>query len=185
MSRPLPTLRRMSIKKPRRQRVLELDGEACLRCGSSCELEVDHIVPHVAGGPNCWNNLQTLCRPCNLRKADQPIDYRSPERRFEAAQKCGCGWKLPLVLRPFAESAEPRESVWETCGAVERHADRFGGMWVFAGTRLPISELFERLNDGVTLEEFLELYEGIGRSAAEWVIARQIETLRNVGIPTP
>ena len=175
----------MNVKKQRRQRVLDLDGEACLSCGSSRELEVDHIIPQTVDGPNCWNNLQTLCRQCNQRKADQPIDYRSPERRIEAAQKCGCGWKMPLVVRPFGESVEQRESIWETCGAVERDADRLGGKWVFAGTWLPIAEMFEKLNDGVTLEEFLDWYEGIDRSDAEWVIARQVETLRNVGIATP
>ena len=172
----------MVIKKARRRQVFCLDGNRCLGCGSSRDLEIDHIVPQAAGGPNCWNNLQTLCRPCNQGKTDRPLDYRSPERRLKAARKCGCGWTLPLVLRPFGETAEPRESIWETCGAVERHADRLGGRWVFAGTWLPIAELFEKLNDGVTLEEFLDLYEGIDRSDAEWVIARQVEFLRDIPI---
>ena len=104
MSQPLPTLRCMSIKKARKQQVLSLDGERCLRCGNSCELEVDHIVPQAADGPDCWNNLQTLCRPCNQQKTVQPIDYRSPERRLTAERKCGCEWELPLVVRPFGKS---------------------------------------------------------------------------------
>ena len=172
--------RRMNNKKTRRQQVLNLDGERCLRCESSCELEMDHIVPQASGGPNCWQNLQTLCLPCNRLKADQPIDYRSPERRLTAEQKCGCEWEPPLVVRPFGKSLEPRQSIWETSGIVELHTGGLSGRWVFAGTLLPIAELFENLNDGVTLDEFLDWYEGVERSDAEWVIARQIELLRSV-----
>ena len=58
--------------------------------------------------------------------------------------------------------------------------DRVGGKWVFAGTWLPIAEMFEKLNEGVTLDEFLDWYEGVERSDAEWVIDCQIERLRAV-----
>ena len=146
----------MNNKKKRRRRVLGLDGERCLRCGSSRKLEMDHIVPQAADGGSCWKNLQTLCRPCNQLKSDQPIDYRSPERRLKAEQLCNCPWRPPLVVRRFGKSLEQRESIWETCGSVERHADRVGGKWVFAGTWLPIAEMFEKLNEGVTLDEFLD-----------------------------
>jgi len=40
-----------------------------------------------------------------------------------------------------------------------------------------LADLFEKLNDGVTVKEFLDLYEGIDGSAVEWVIDRQIELL--------
>ena len=172
--------RRMNNRRKRRGQVLSLDEERCLRCGSSRELQIDHIVPQAADGPNCWQNLQTLCRPCNQLKADQPIDYRSPERRLTAEQKCGCEWEPPLVVRPFGKSLEPRQSIWETSGIVELHTGGLSGRWVFAGTLLPIAELFEKLNDGVTLDEFLDWYEGIDRSDAEWVIDRQIERLQAV-----
>ena len=51
---------------------------------------------------------------------------------------------------------------------------------MFAGTWVPIAHLFENLNEGITLDEFLDLYEGIERSDAEWVIDRQIKLLRAV-----
>ena len=92
----------MGITKRRKQQVRSLDGERCLRCGSSSELEVDHIVPLAAGGPGCWDNLQTLCRPCNQLKTGQHIDYRTPERRLAAEQKCGCGWQPPSDLETLA-----------------------------------------------------------------------------------
>ena len=177
MSQPLLGSRRMSDKK--KEKVRSLDGR-CLRCGSSNQLEVDHIVPRAADGPNCWNNLQTLCLSCNRLKTDHPIDYRSPERRLKAEQNCGCGWQPPFIVRQFGGSLERRESIWETCGAVERHGDGLGRKWVFAGTWLPIAELFEKLNEGVTLDEFLDLYEGVERSDAEEVVGRQFECLRAV-----
>ena len=141
---------------------------------------MDHIVPQAGGGGSCWKNLQTLCQPCNQLKSDQPIDYRSRQRRLVAEQLCNCPWRPPTVVRPFGDSLERRESIWERSGVVERHADHVGGRWVFTGTWLPLAELFEKLNEGVTLDEFLDLYEGIERSDAEGVIDRQIERLRAV-----
>ncbi len=125
-------------------------------------------------------NLQTLCLPCNRRKADQPIDYRSPRRRLKAEAECKSEWQLPLVVRSFGESVEQRESIWEKSGVVERHTAGLGDRWVFAGTWLPIAELFERLNAGVTLDEFLDVYESVDRSEVERVIDRQIELLHAV-----
>lgn len=49
---------------------------------------------------------------------------------------------------------------WGTCPVVESVPDRLGGAWVFTGTRLPVSALFENLESGATVEEFLEWFEG-------------------------
>ena len=45
---------------------------------------------------------------------------------------------------------------WETCPAVERHRHRVSGAWVFKGTRVPVSALFENLKAGASIEQFLE-----------------------------
>lgn len=55
---------------------------------------------------------------------------------------------------------------WEACPAVERVPDRLSGAWVFTGTRLPVSALFENLESGATIEQFLEWFEG----AEEWKV---------------
>ena len=34
---------------------------------------------------------------------------------------------------------------WETCPAVERRPEKLSGAWVFQGTRVPVSALFENL----------------------------------------
>ncbi|CAM3822981.1 DUF433 domain-containing protein [Polynucleobacter antarcticus] len=50
---------------------------------------------------------------------------------------------------------------WSNCPAVESTQDRVSGALVFAGSRVPISALFENLEDGVTLKEFTEIFAGI------------------------
>ena len=50
---------------------------------------------------------------------------------------------------------------WSTCTAVERDPDRVSGAWVFRGTRVPLAALFENLEDGVPLGEFVELFPGV------------------------
>ncbi|HEX4614769.1 MAG TPA: HNH endonuclease signature motif containing protein [Stellaceae bacterium] len=66
-------------------------------CGASpakdpaVTLHVDHIVPWSKGGETVLSNLQTLCAPRNIGKADQPPTatnawalVRSGERRLTA-----------------------------------------------------------------------------------------------------
>ena len=45
------------------------DGHRCKNCGSTKNLEIDHIQPKALGGSHHPDNLQTLCRPCNQRRA--------------------------------------------------------------------------------------------------------------------
>ena len=54
-------------------------------------------------------------------------------------------------------------STWKTCPAVERDPEKVSGAWVFRGTRVPVSTLFENLRDGTTIDEFLEWFPGVER----------------------
>jgi uncharacterized protein (DUF433 family) len=69
---------------------------------------------------------------------------------------------------------------WETLDAVERHPDKVSGAWVFRGTRVPVSALFENLRDGASVEQFLEWFPGVTRSQVEAVLDYEITTLTNV-----
>jgi len=54
----------------------------CLKCGTTQNLQVDHVVPMVRR-PDMFNhesNLQTLCGPCNRRKGVKIIDYRPVQK---------------------------------------------------------------------------------------------------------
>ncbi len=51
-----------------RWEVWERDDFRCQHCGARRFLEVDHIIPESRGGEMVVENLQTLCRPCNLKK---------------------------------------------------------------------------------------------------------------------
>ena len=50
---------------------------------------------------------------------------------------------------------------WSTCPAVERDPERCSGAWVFRSTRVPVSALFENLEDGASVSEFIEWFPGV------------------------
>lgn len=67
--RPEPTRKPISAKL--RREVFEADAYRCVECDSYEHLQVDHIHPVSRGGTNDRENLQTLCRTCNIRKKDK------------------------------------------------------------------------------------------------------------------
>ncbi|MET7769091.1 HNH endonuclease [Nocardia sp. NPDC005366] len=48
--------------------VYQRDGGRCRQCGAIHYLEFDHMIPLSRGGATSVNNLQILCRQCNLQK---------------------------------------------------------------------------------------------------------------------
>ena len=55
-----------------KQRVFDRDGRTCRYCGSDEEpLHIDHIIPRKRGGTHDLDNLQVLCKACNLRKSSK------------------------------------------------------------------------------------------------------------------
>jgi tellurite resistance protein len=51
--------------------VWDRDAGKCVRCAANDYLEFDHIIPHSRGGANSINNVQLLCRKCNILKSDR------------------------------------------------------------------------------------------------------------------
>ncbi len=66
---------------------------------------------------------------------------------------------------------------WQTLNVVERDAGKVSGAWLFRGTRVPVTALFENLRDGATIDEFLTWFPGVARSQAEAVLEHELGTL--------
>lgn len=56
--------------------ILWLNGHKCVKCDSTDEIQVDHIIPLARGGRHHVANLQPLCRKCNIKKHAREWDGR-------------------------------------------------------------------------------------------------------------
>jgi uncharacterized protein (DUF433 family) len=59
---------------------------------------------------------------------------------------------------------------WAGCAAVERDPLGVSGAWMFRGTRISVAALFENIEDGVSLAEFVELFPGATQEQARLVL---------------
>ena len=69
------------------------------------------------------------------------------------------------------------EKKWKHLASVESHPDIVSGTWVFRGTRVPVSALFENLRDGATIDQFLEWFPGVQRGDVEAVLDYEVTVL--------
>jgi uncharacterized protein (DUF433 family) len=69
---------------------------------------------------------------------------------------------------------------WSTCHAVERNPEKLSGAWVFRGTRVPVSALFENLEGGATVEQFLQWFPGVTRAQADAVLEHAARSVQAV-----
>jgi len=82
------------------------------------------------------------------------------------------GLSVEAWLRKLAEGGGSSSSAldWSLCPAVERVPGKVGGAWVFKNTRMPVSVVFENLEDGLTIEELTKLYAGLTREQVQSVL---------------
>ena len=66
---------------------------------------------------------------------------------------------------------------WSSCSAVERDAQKVSGAWVFQGSRVPVKALFENLEDGATVDEFLEWFLGVSKAQVQAVLEHASRSL--------
>ena len=59
---------------------------------------------------------------------------------------------------------------WNDCPVVERLPGKVSGEWLFRGTRVPVKALFENLEDGARVDDFLEWFPGVTREQVETVL---------------
>jgi len=66
---------------------------------------------------------------------------------------------------------------WSQCSAVERTPGKVSGAWLFKGTRVPVKALFENLESGARIDEFLEWFPGVSREQVELVLRHAEQSL--------
>ncbi len=59
---------------------------------------------------------------------------------------------------------------WNSCPEAERRPERVSGAWVFKGTRVPVRALFDNIEDGASIDDFLEWFPGVTRHQIEVVL---------------
>lgn len=63
-------VRRAFISEKMREEILKKYDYQCVKCHSKSKLEIDHIIPFSIGGKTDIENLQVLCKSCNLKKGN-------------------------------------------------------------------------------------------------------------------
>jgi uncharacterized protein (DUF433 family) len=66
---------------------------------------------------------------------------------------------------------------WSACPAIDRSEDKVSGAWVFRNSRVPVKALFEDLESGATIDQFLEWFSGVTRQQAQAVLEFAERTL--------
>ena len=71
---------------------------------------------------------------------------------------------------------------WGMCPAVERRPKKLSGAWVFQGTRVPVSALFENLKEGASIEQFLDWFPGVEEWQVKAVLEYEMKTLIDAAV---
>jgi uncharacterized protein (DUF433 family) len=66
---------------------------------------------------------------------------------------------------------------WSKCAVVERVPGKVSGAWLFKGTRVPVTALFENLEGGATVDAFLAWFPGVTREQVESVLKHAEQSL--------
>jgi uncharacterized protein (DUF433 family) len=66
---------------------------------------------------------------------------------------------------------------WSKCPAVESVPGKLSGAWVFRGTRVPVSAVFENLEDGLTINEIVQMFDGLSKELAVTALEFAVRSL--------
>ena len=67
---------------------------------------------------------------------------------------------------------------WSQCDAVESVPGKVSGAWVFRGTRIPVAAVFENLEDGLTIDEIVQMFDGLTRQQVQAVLDFTAQSLQ-------
>jgi uncharacterized protein (DUF433 family) len=66
---------------------------------------------------------------------------------------------------------------WSQCPAVERIPEKVSGAWLFKNSRVPVKALFENVEGGATVQEFLDWFPGVAREQVDAVLEYALRSL--------
>ena len=95
-----------------KQRVFDRDGRICRYCGSDEEpLHIDHIIPRKVGGTHDLDNLQVLCKACNLRKSskDEGVFLAQTATPPVFSSRISLMQSEPMLDSPFKSRPSPSQ----------------------------------------------------------------------------
>ena len=69
---------------------------------------------------------------------------------------------------------------WSQCPAVDRSPEKSSGEWLFKATRVPVRALFENLEGGARIDDFLQWFPGVTREQVELVLRHAERSLEAV-----
>lgn len=98
-----------------RKEVHERDGHACIYCGTTEDLTIDHDMPQSRGGTDEITNLLTACRACNAGKRD-----------LTHAEYVARNGAVTLLKRPHIQNRTETE---EKTNTRQKAEDLFSEFW--------------------------------------------------------
>lgn len=83
----------------------------------------------------------------------------------------------------FLNSSEEKEygspmMDWSSCPVVQRDPEKVSGSWVFRDTRVPVVALFENLEGGASIADFLSWFPGVTQEQVEAVLEGQFNAFK-------
>ena len=61
---------------------------------------------------------------------------------------------------------------------MERSPEKVSGEWLFKDTRVPVRALFENIEGGARIDDFLEWFPGVTREQVELVLQHAEQSLK-------
>jgi uncharacterized protein (DUF433 family) len=96
---------------------------------------------------------------CTTRSIDR--DFYLEGERLSMRVFVATRFRPNLALNELRSISFLRMLDWAQCEVVEHADDKVSGAWVFKGTRVPVRSLFENLESGATVDQFLEWFPGV------------------------
>ena len=88
---------------------------SCQCCGSTKKLELDHVQPLSKGGANTIDNIQVLCKICNMKKGVTNVDYRADRKGGEISPEAPGPWQPVHDLPELQSPTKEEESTLRDC----------------------------------------------------------------------